>query len=171
MNMNRWIMLSLMISLSGCGSEEFQDLQDFVNNSGADMRGKIEAPPEVKPYEPFAYNNSDGLPDPFNTRKPDKRAENSSPGVNQPKEHHHEELEDFALESLRMVGYLYIHDTAYAVISSPDGKLHHVKAGNYMGQNYGQIISVTETEVKLKEEVQDGTGPWTDRISTLQLTE
>jgi len=64
--------------LAGCSSEEFQDLQDFVKNSGADMRGKIDPPPEVKPYKPFVYNNEANpeakppqakLPDPFKPRK------------------------------------------------------------------------------------------------------
>lgn len=167
----RWVGLPLILLLAGCGSDEFQDLQDFVKNSGADMRGKIEAPPEVKPYEPFNYDNSAGLADPFRPRKPEK-PHDDHPGKNQPPDHpHKEELEDFPLESLKMVGFVYIHNTANAVISSPDGKLHHVKAGNYLGQNFGQITSVTENEVKLKEMVQDSLGEWSERISTLQLVE
>ncbi|TAN72472.1 MAG: pilus assembly protein PilP, partial [Gallionella sp.] len=62
------------VLLAGCGGEEFQDLRDFVRNSGADMRGKIPPPPEVKPYEPFAYDNEANLPDPFKPRKPDLRS-------------------------------------------------------------------------------------------------
>lgn len=171
MNAIRWLLLPVILSMAGCGSDEFQDLQDFVKNSGADMRGKIEAPPEVKPYEPFNYDNSAGLPDPFKPRKPERRAGEHA-GMNQPDlDRHKEELEDFPLESLKMVGFLYIHDTANAVISSPDGKLHHVKVGNYMGQNFGQITSVTESEIKLKEMVQDSTGDWSERISSLQLVE
>jgi len=171
MNAVRWLLLPVILLLAGCGSDEFQDLQDFVNNSGANMRGKIEAPPEVKPYEPFNYDNSAGLPDPFKPRKPVMRAGEHA-GMNQPDlDRHKEELEDFPLESLKMVGFLYIHNTANAVISAPDGKLHHVKAGNYMGQNFGQITSVTESEIKLKEMVQDSTGDWSERISSLQLVE
>ncbi len=164
----------VVVSLAGCGTDEFSDLQDFVKTSGADMRGKIEAPPEVKPYEPFTYDNSSvpPLPDPFKPRKPAKIApEHPGGGGMEPPKHHKEELEDFPLESLKMVGFLYIHNTANAVISAPDGKLHHVKAGNYMGQNFGQITSVTETEIKLKEMVQDSSGEWTERYSTLQMQE
>ena len=71
------------ILLTGCGGDEFQDLRDFVKNSGADMRGKIEPPPEVKPYEYFAYNNETNLPDPFKPRKPEKRS-GAGTGINQP---------------------------------------------------------------------------------------
>ncbi len=157
--------------LAGCGGEEFQDLQDFVNNAGANMRGKIEPPPEIKPYEPFKYDNSTGLPDPFKPRKPQVRA-TGAPGLNQPDlERHKEELEEFPLESLKMVGYLYLNNTPYAVISAPDGKLRHVKVGNYVGQNFGRITEITETEVKLKEMVQDSAGDWTERMSSLQLIE
>lgn len=163
----RWAFLPAILLLAGCGSEEFQDLKDFVNNSGADMRGKIEAPPEVKPYEPFNYNNSDGLADPFRPRKPEKPIDQSS----QPDEHHKEELEEYPLESLKMVGFVYMRNTPNAVIVSPDGKLHHVKVGNYMGQNFGKITSISENEVKLVEKVQDGASEWSERTSSLQLVE
>jgi type IV pilus assembly protein PilP len=157
--------------LVGCGGEEFQDLQEFVKNSGAGLRGKIPPPPEVKPYEPFNYDNSAGLPDPFKPRKPEARS-GGRPGLNQPDfERHREELEEFPLESLKMVGYLFQNNVAYAIIRSPDGKLHRVKPGNYMGQNFGKIIEIADGEVKLKEMVQDSDGDWSERISSLQLVE
>jgi type IV pilus assembly protein PilP len=145
------------ILLTGCGGDEFQDLRDFVKNSGADMRGKIEPPPEVKPYEYFAYNNETNLPDPFKPRKPELRSK--------------EALEEFPLESLKMVGYLYMNKVGYAVIRATDNKLYRVKAGNHIGMNFGLIEQVTGTEVKIKETVQDSSGDWTERMSSLQLIE
>ncbi len=170
MSKMRWIWLPVFL-LAGCGSEEFQDLQDFVNTSGADMRGKIEAPPEVKPYEPFTYDNAEGLPDPFKPRKPEKQAGGSRGLSPELVNHKREELEDFPLDGLKMTGYIHIHNTAYAVISAPDGKVRNVKVGNFMGQNFGRIISITETELKLKEMVQDSAGDWSERISSLELME
>jgi type IV pilus assembly protein PilP len=159
------------ILLSGCGGEEFEDLRDFVKNAGADMRGKIEPPPEVKPYEPFAYDNAKNLPDPFKPRKPDLQA-GARAGVNQPDlDRPKEALEEFPLENLKMVGYLSQNKVAYAVIRAPDGKLHRVKAGNYLGMNFGLIENVTDTEIIIKENVQDSAGDWTDRESSLQLIE
>lgn len=157
------------VLLTGCGGDEFQDLRDFVKNSGADMRGKIEPPPEVKPYENFAYNNDENLPDPFKPRKSEVRATQSlnQPDLDRPRE----ALEEFPLESLKMVGYLYQKKVGHAVIRAADGKLHRVKAGNYMGSNFGLIKEVTETEVIIKEMVQDSGGEWTERISSLQLLE
>jgi type IV pilus assembly protein PilP len=92
--------------LAACGGQEFQDLRDFVKNSGADMRGKIDPPPEVKPYEYFAYNNEANLPDPFKPRKPEFRSGGNA-GMNQPDfDRPKEALEEFPLVSLKMVGYL-----------------------------------------------------------------
>jgi len=164
------LLLTLLL-LAGCGGEEFQDLRDFVKNAGADMRGKIEPPPDVKPYEPFTYDNDTSLPDPFKPRKPDARNAKTTgqnqPNLNRPKE----ELEDYPLESLKMVGSLFQKGVGNAVIRSAEGKIYQVKAGNYIGLNFGQVISVTETEVKIKEMVQDSVGDWSERESSLLLVE
>lgn len=163
-------MLAATILLAACGGEEYQDLRDFVKNSGADMRGKVDPPPDVKPYEPMTYDNSAGLPDPFKPRKPEVRG--SGGGANQPDmSRPKQELEEFPLDGLKMIGFLHRGKTDYAVIRAPDGKVHQVKLGNYMGLNFGQITSITETEIKLKEMVQDGAGDWSERESSLQLVE
>ena len=164
------LLLCVPLLLAACGGEEFQDLRDFVKNAGADMRGRVDPPPEIKPYEPLSYDNSVGLPDPFKPRKPELK--NGRPGVNQPDlERRREALEEFSLESLKMVGFLYQAKVGYAIIRSPDSKLHRVKTGNYLGQNFGQISSVSDSEVKIKEMVQDSAGDWTERTSSLQLME
>lgn len=167
------LIISLMLAtllLTACGGEEFQDLQSFVRDSGADMRGKIDPPPDIKPYEPMSYDNSAGLADPFKPRKPEAR--NVGGGLNQPDLNRpKQELEEFPLEGLKMIGYLHRSNIGYAVIRSPDNKVHRVKEGNYIGLNFGQIISVTETELRVKEMVQDGAGDWSERENSLQLVE
>lgn len=168
--MKRLLVVLLALLLGACGGEEFQDLRDFVENSGKDMRGKVEPPPEIKPYEPFAYNNDAGLPDPFKPRKTDvksARAGQNLPDFDRPKE----ELEEFPLDSMRMVGYLYQKGVAYAVIRTSDGKLRRVREGNYLGQNFGKIVSISEAEIRIKEMVQDSAGDWSERETTLQLIE
>ena len=159
------------VLLAGCGGEEFQDLRDFVKNAGADMRGKIPPPPEVKPYEPFAYDNEAGLPDPFKPRKPE-RPVSSAPVPGEPdRDRPKQALEEFPLESLSMVGFIHKDKVGYAVIRAPDGKLYRVKAGNYVGMNFGLIKEVNETEIVIQETVQDSAGDWSERMSTLQLIE
>lgn len=165
------LLVLVVVLLSGCGGAEYQDLRDFVKNSGANMRGKIDPPPEVKQYEFFAYNNDTNLPNPFKPRKQDMRSGGGAglnqPDLNRPKE----ALEEFPLESLKMVGYLYQNKVGWAVIRATDNKLYRVKAGNYIGLNYGLIKEVTETSVTIKESVQDSSGDWTERDSSLQLME
>lgn len=164
-------LLLIPFLLTACGETEFQDLHDFVKNSGANMRGKVDPPPEIKPYEPFNYDNSIGLPDPFKPRKQDVKSTNR-PGLNQPDmQRHREALEEFPLDGLKMVGYLYQGKLGHAIIRSPDGKLHRVKTGNYLGQNFGQITAITDTEIKIKETIQDSTGDWSERMISLQLVE
>lgn len=160
----------LAVALAGCGGEEFEDLREFVKNSGADLRGKIPPAPEVKPYEPFAYDNATNLPDPFKPRKPELKS--GKVGLNQPDlDRPKEALEEFPLEALKMVGYLQQKNVGYAVIRAPDTKIYRVKIGNYLGLNFGKILEVQGTEVKIKEMVQDSSGDWTERMSTLQLVE
>ena len=166
-----FLLLFTSLLLSACADEEFQDLRDFVKDTGSGMRGKVDPSPEIKPYEPFIYDNSIGLPDPFKPRKPEAKS-GDLPGLNQPDmKRRREALEELPLESLKMVGFLYKDKVGHAIVRSSDGKLHRVKAGNYLGSNFGQIISVTETEIKIKEIVQDSAGDWTERIGSLPLME
>ena len=167
------ILMFVTIFLAACGGEEFQDLRDFVRDSGADLRGQVDSPPEIKPYEPFPYENNASLPDPFKPRKQEtKNASGSGSGLNQPDfARPKQELEEFPLESMKMVGYLRKGNIGNAIIRSSEGKLHRIKVGNYVGMNFGQITSISESEVKIKEMVQDGAGDWSERISSLQLVE
>lgn len=164
------VLVLTTLLLTACGAEEFQDLRDFVDNAGADLRGKVDPPPDIKAYEPFNYDNSIALPDPFKPHKPD--AKNTSPGLNQPDmERRREALEEFPLDGLKLVGYLSQGNVGYAVIRAPDTKIHRVQLGNYLGQNFGRIVELNDMEVKIKETIQDSAGDWSERMSSLQLVE
>jgi type IV pilus assembly protein PilP len=159
--------LSTGFLLAAC-SEEFQDIKDFIKESETGLKGRVEPLPEVKPYEPFAYNAFD-LPDPFKPRKIEgpkaAGASKLQPDLNRRKE----ALEAYPLENVRMVGTLQQAKNIWALIKTPDNNLYRVKTGNYMGQNFGLITDVTEASMKLRELIQDSTGDWTERESSLQL--
>lgn len=172
----------LVLSQAGCDTEEFDDLKEYVQTACKDCYGNIPPPPTVEPYVPFNYKNPDGLPDPFLPKKSEKQDDNNQvkkcdknskdTDCTPPPEtkHPREELEDYPLESLKVVGYLFIKKAPNALIKAPDGKLYYVRVGNYMGQNFGKVSSITENELKLKEHVQDSTtGRWKERESTLLL--
>jgi type IV pilus assembly protein PilP len=153
----------------GCGSDQFQDLKQFVADAEtvAGNRARIDPLPKVDPYQPFVYNQAE-LEDPFRPRKiePTRSAKGQiQPDLNRRRE----PLEAFPLDNLKMVGSLQQGKTLFALIRTPDNNLFRVRQNNYIGQNFGLIIEVDETGMKLKELVQDGAGEWTERITSLFL--
>jgi type IV pilus assembly protein PilP len=163
--MKRLASIVIVLGLTGCGGGNMDDLQTFVAETGKDMQGKIKPLPEVKVYEPFTYNAFD-LPDPFKPRKLSTGGGSGmQPDLNRPKE----PLEAYSLETLKMVGVLSQHGTIEAVIKTPDNTIYHVKKGNHMGQNFGLVTQIGNTEVTLREIVQDSAGDWSERTSTLIL--
>jgi type IV pilus assembly protein PilP len=127
----------------------------------------------VKPYEPVPYKAFEQS-DPFSSTKIElvtKSASTSSgsglkPDFNRPKE----PLEAYPLESLKMVGVLQQKNASFALVKADTG-LYRVKIGNYMGQNFGLITTITDSQIQLRELIQDAAGDWTERQSTLQLQE
>lgn len=154
------------VGLAGCGGESYQDLRDWMNEQGKGAQGKLEPLPQIKPYEPFAYNAFD-LPDPFKPRKIEPAKGNSKLAPDLARRR--EPLESYPLESLSMVGTLAKEKTMYALVRTPDRDIYQVRSGNFMGQNYGVVTGISDTEIKLKELVQDSAGDWTERSSALQL--
>jgi len=157
--------------LSGCGGQ-LSDLEQFVKESGEGLRGRVEPIPEVRQFEPFAYNAFD-LPDPFKPRKTVADTRGGTGGGPRPDLNRRKEaLEAFPLESLQMVGTLEQKQVRFALIKTPDNNLYRVKSGNYLGQNFGVVTSISESTVTLKEVIQDSSsGSWTERTSSLQLLE
>jgi type IV pilus assembly protein PilP len=80
-------------------------------------------------------------------------------------------LEGFPLDSLRMVGTLDISATMYALVQTSDGLIHRVIPGNYMGQNYGRITGISESEVELVEIISDGIGGYIERDAAISLSD
>lgn len=170
--MRALLVLAAGIMLAGCFGEEFGDLKAELKEKTKDLRGRIDPLPVVKPYEPVPYKAFDQA-DPFSTAKIELVTKSASsgggglkPDFNRPKE----PLEAYPLESLKMVGVLQQRKASFALIKADIG-LYRVKVGNYMGQNFGLITSITESQVQLRELIQDPAGDWTERQSTLQLQE
>jgi len=169
--MKHLALIMLTLILAACSGEEHSDLKQELNNLSKDLRGKIDPLPVVKPYEPVPYAASD-MPDPFGPAKIELVTKSASsggglkPDLNRPKE----PLESFPLESLKMVGVLQQSKQTFALVKA-DTSLYRVKVGNYLGQNFGLVTSIGENQVQLRELVQDATGDWTERQSTMQLQE
>jgi type IV pilus assembly protein PilP len=158
--------LAVALLLSACGGESHQDLRAWMAEQGKGAKGKLEPLPQMKPYEPFAYNAFD-LSDPFKPRKiePNKGDSKLAPDMNRRKE----PLEAFPLESLNMVGSMQQGKTTFALVRTPERDVYQVRPGNHLGQDFGVVVAVTDSEIRLKELIQDSAGDWTERNSTLQL--
>ena len=162
-----WVGIGLLVA--GCSGESHQDLRAWMQEQGKGSKGKLDPLPQVKPYEPFTYNAFD-LPDPFKPRKLTVPKEGAGGGLAPDLNRRKEPLEAFPLEQLKMVGTLSQGTDTYALVRA-DKTLYRVKKGNYMGQNFGLITDVTDSEIKLKEIVQDSAGDWAERQSVLPLLE
>ncbi len=163
-----YLLATASLALSACSGSGMDDLKKFVADAGDGLHGKIEPLPEIKPYESFAYGAFD-LPDPFKPRKllPSKGGSGLQPDLNRSKE----KLEEFPLENLKMVGTLKQNNITYGLVKTSDGSLYRVKIGNYMGQNFGIITKIAETELVMTEIVQDSSGNWIERNTSINLAE
>lgn len=150
-------LLSLVcLALSGC-SNDMSDLEQKIAEVKARPKDKIDPIPPIKTTEPFAFD-LDGSRDPFATvekeEPPETEVETGSlikPDPTRVKE----DLESYALDSLKMVGTLLKDSTLWGLVKSSNGTVYRVKVGNYMGLNDGKIIEVSGDEIKLTEIVPD----------------
>ena len=159
-------------ALAACGGDEHGDLKQELTKLTADVRGRVDPLPQVKPYEPVPYT-AEGQLDPFRPERIEvaqgsARVSTSklAPDVNRPKE----PLESFPLESIQMLGTITQNAETFALVKAGTN-LYRVKKGNYLGQNFGVITGIDDAQIALKELVQDAGGEWVERASALQLVE
>jgi type IV pilus assembly protein PilP len=168
---SRTIAVALLCAgVVACGGETYSDLRQFVKDSESLPHGQISPLPEVKPYEPFTYAAFDTI-DPFKPRKIEPPKGSGTGGIAPDLNRRREPLEAFPLESLRMVGTLEQKKEMYALVKTPDNSIFRVRPGNFVGQNFGRIVAITESNVKLKEILQGGAGNWEEKDQVLLLQE
>ena len=166
--------LAAALALAACGGEEHSDLKEELHNLTKDLRGRVDPLPQVKPYEPVPYT-AEGQIDPFRPERIEvaqagRAASASTALIEEQKRRPPEPLEAFPLESITMLGTITQREETFALVKAGPN-LYRVKKGNYMGQNFGVITGIDEAQISLKELVQDSTGDWVERMSSLQLVE
>ncbi|MFO7304554.1 MAG: pilus assembly protein PilP [Gammaproteobacteria bacterium] len=159
--------LAVLLLLGGCASdmEELRRQVEEIKNRPGE---RIEPLPEIKPYEAFVYQAS-SLRSPFVPSAPVRSdvANAVRPDTKRPREF----LEQFPLDTLRMVGTLQLQGRHYGLVQGKDGLVHRVLPGNYIGQNDGRIVSITDTRISIIEIVPDGLGGYIERPAALALAE
>ncbi len=168
-DMLKIILIALLTTmLVACGGDEGDDLDKFMASAANDMGKGVEPLPEVLPYSPLQYNADGTLSDPFKARKALSKAGALQPNTNRPKE----ALESFPLESLKYVGTLSKNKSTFALIKTPDNTIQQVKTGNYVGPNFGLVTQINESDIVVKEIVQDDlSGDWVERNASINLQE
>lgn len=166
------ILLILALALtvattSGC-ARSMSDLDQYIAQVNARPGGPIEPLPQIKTYETVAYERAEAR-SPFVPDLP--AAGRDDGGVRPDATRKREYLEGFPLDTFRMVGTLYKDGQLYGLVQTSDKLIHRVVVGNYVGQNDGRIISITESAIQLLEIVPDGLGGYTERAATIGLGE
>jgi type IV pilus assembly protein PilP len=154
------------VLLAGCSSKD-AELERFIAKIKKESGGKVEPLPEVKPYEAFTYAARD-MRSPF---MPGGSGASSSAALRPDSKRNREYLEQFSLDTLRMVGTLRLGGGNFALVQTKDGLVQRVLPGNYMGQNDGKVIDVSPTKITLIEIVPDGVGGYMERPASLALSE
>ncbi len=158
----------MIFSLAACTGNEGDDLDQYMRDAARDVKPRIKPLPEVKPYLALQYNADGTLADPFRACKAVNKSSVLQPSLNRPKE----PMEAYPLESLKYVGLLSKNKLTFALLKTPDNAVQQVKLGNYVGQNFGRVVQISEGEVVLKEIVQDDlSGDWVERTSNIALQE
>jgi len=169
-------LLAVSLALAACSQSGQEELQQWMNQQRAQTRPKVEPIPEPKKFTPQAYTQERAV-DPFSNQKLTQALKRESAQTSTTASlvapelaRRKEPLEAYPLDAMTMVGSLIKQGKPVALIRV-DNLLYQVRPGNYLGQNYGRITKVDETEVVLREIVQDSAGEWIERTATLQLQE
>ncbi len=170
------LLSATVLVLSGCGASNADDVREWMVQERNQTRPRVAPLPPPKQFVPEPYTNQNAM-EPFSNLKLTQALKRDSAQVASNAAlvapelaRRKEPLEDFPLDTMAMVGSIIKTGQPVALIRV-ENLLYQVKVGNYLGQNYGRVMKISETEVGLREIVQDSSGEWGERVATLQLQE
>lgn len=149
---------------SGCG-RGMDDLEAYVDDVKARPGGRIEPLPEISPAPTYTYAAT-LMRSPFQPDAPVRTDSGVRPEEDRPRQF----LEQFPLDTMRMVGTLDLAGQTFGLLQTQDGLVHRVTSGNYVGQNDGRITEITDSEIRLVEIVSDGMGGYLERPAAMALS-
>lgn len=172
----RLLLVSMLLALTACGANGEDELRQWMNEQKSQTRPKVAPISEPKQFKPQDYTQVAAI-EPFSNQKLTQalRRESTQAVTNgaliAPElARRKEPLEAFPLDAMALVGSLTKAGQPVALVKV-DNLLYQVRPGNYLGQNYGRVMKISETEVTLREIAQDAAGEWIERAATLQLQE
>lgn len=173
-------LLVVCVPLAGCGGGSMADLRGYVADVKTRKGTRIEELPPIEPYVVYTYpcDGAIACVDPFEPfflepPRPPAGAENqvASNGISPDFDRNREELENFPLDGLRMMGTLEKQEQFWGIVRGPDAIIHRVQVGNYIGQNHGKITNISEDRIEVLEIISDGRGGWEERSAQIALAE
>jgi len=159
----------LSLSIVSC-TQDNSDLYRYIDETKAKHLGSVKPLPQFEPYRNFSYEASD-LRDPFESAfEADLDGQNvSNSGIKRNETRPREALEAYPLDTLRMVGILVQNEQTWGLVKDPNNVVHRVQTGNYIGQNEGQIVAVSEQKINVTEIIPDGLGGYIEREAALAI--
>lgn len=160
------------VMLSAC-SEDIDDLEKYIASVKERPAEPIPPIPPVKTYTPYEYEGLAGR-DPFRqsiSEGSDEMRSSTGTGPKPDFERAKQYLERYELDTLSMVGTFRKDESFWALVRDPEGVIHRVPVGNFMGKNHGQVVSISNTDVNLSELIPDGAGGWLVREASIALGE
>lgn len=159
--------------LTGCTDGTLDDLRQYVGEVGKRKAPAPEPLPPIKPYNVYTYaaQETDPFRPFFQQSQTEADSEEDESGIKPDFDRDKEELEDFPLDSLRMVGTLEQEEGIWAIVLAADATIHRVQVGNYLGQNHGKIVNIQEDRLDLLEIARDSRNRWQERPASIALAE
>jgi type IV pilus assembly protein PilP len=168
----RWaaVVVAAAVGLTACGGAN-DDLQNYIDEVKARPGGRIEPLPQIQPAPTFVYEPG-ARRSPFLPDAPQRRVSNDPNAVDGPDQNRPREfLEQFPLDTLRMVGTLSNGRASFGLVQTTDGLVHRVEVGHHLGQNYGRIVAISDSEIQLVEIISDGLGGYLERPAAIALAD
>ena len=162
-----------VVLLAACGGE-MNDLNAYIADINSRPAEPIPPIPPVKTYTPYEYDGHTGR-DPFRSStsegSDDVAATSNSDGPRPDANRTKEYLEQYELDTLSMVGTFIMGDGHWGLIRDPEGVVHRIAVGNYLGRNHGEVTSIREMKLNLTELITDGLGGWLVREASMAVEE
>lgn len=167
--------LPLVLGLAACSPSDETELRKWMDETRASMKPNTQPVAEPKQFSPQDYAGK-AVIDPFDAQKMvvavarQAQARAAASALRPDLDRRREPLESFPLDQLKMVGMLRQGGANVALVDA-GGQTYMVRVGNYLGQNFGRVNRISETETSLNEIVQDAAGEWVERPAKLELQE
>ncbi len=168
----RLLPVTALLLLAACEEQANSTLKQWMEHTRRDMKPQIQALPQAETFASFQYNAADRA-DPFDTKKLAAGFGDGTlagEGLQPDRQRSREPLENYPLESLKMVGSMRRSAQVMGLIEV-DKIIYQVRQGSHLGQNYGKVVAIADEAILIDETVQDTNGSWLVRRAQIVLQE